>query len=427
MLRQHGWGLPVLSFLEDSVAWYVTQSLAVILATFALGLIVGWLWWGRAWRKVPFGESDAVRAVSDRYRAVIAQRDTQLRRLARQAEACAPSVTTAEDTAALAAIVPLPAAGAGSAQDASDGEAGSPTCEESQADGEDGSAVPDAANAEPGPALPDDLQRIEGVGPRIAAALDNAGLSTYQAVADADEEQLSAALREAGLSFAPSLATWSRQAQLLAVGDEDGLAALQADLTAGRSRRLAAVPEQDTIAEPVSDAPPAEPGSLSEVLATALAEALSDPDPDTPAKTAEADDHPEANEATHPADDGTRADDGARADNGARPGAPAAPEAANPTGDAGAEDDEDELERVEGIGPRIATALRKAGIHTYRQLADTDAPTLQAALAASGLRFTPSLPTWSRQAALLAEGDEAGFLALIRTLIPDREGGRPTS
>jgi predicted flap endonuclease-1-like 5' DNA nuclease len=90
------------------------------------------------------------------------------------------------------------------------------------------------------------------------------------------------------------------------------------------------------------------------------------------------------------------------------------------------DDEEDELERVEGIGPRIARALRKAGIHTYRQLAVTDATTLQAALAASGLRFTPSLPTWSRQAALLAEGDEDGFLALTRTLVPDRESGRPS-
>jgi predicted flap endonuclease-1-like 5' DNA nuclease len=94
------------------------------------------------------------------------------------------------------------------------------------------------------------------------------------------------------------------------------------------------------------------------------------------------------------------------------------------TGAGDEEDLQDELERVEGIGPRIATALRRACIHTYRQLAEADAHTLQAALTAFGLRFSPSLPTWSRQAATLAAGDEGGFLALTRELVSDPENGR---
>lgn len=76
----------------------------------------------------------------------------------------------------------------------------------------------------------------------------------------------------------------------------------------------------------------------------------------------------------------------------------------------------DDLERIEGIGPRIGTALRGAGIHTYRQLADADASTLQTALEQAGLRFAPSLPTWSRQARFLADGDETGFQALAEQL-----------
>ena len=82
---------------------------------------------------------------------------------------------------------------------------------------------------------------------------------------------------------------------------------------------------------------------------------------------------------------------------------------------------EDDLERVEGIGPRIGSALRGAGILTFRQLADADTPTLQGALEQAGLRFAPSLPTWSRQAALLADGDEAGFVEFTERLIAGRD------
>jgi predicted flap endonuclease-1-like 5' DNA nuclease len=81
----------------------------------------------------------------------------------------------------------------------------------------------------------------------------------------------------------------------------------------------------------------------------------------------------------------------------------------------------DDLERVEGIGPRIGSALRQAGIHTFRQLADADVSALQAALEQAGLRFAPSLPTWSRQARLLADGDEAGFVALTDQLVAGRD------
>jgi hypothetical protein len=83
----------------------------------------------------------------------------------------------------------------------------------------------------------------------------------------------------------------------------------------------------------------------------------------------------------------------------------------------------DDLERVEGIGPRIAGALKAAGIHTFRSLSDADVATLQSALEAGGLRFAPSLPTWARQARLLADGDEDGFKALTDRLVAGRDTG----
>ncbi|MEU4677727.1 helix-hairpin-helix domain-containing protein [Micromonospora sp. NPDC023737] len=81
----------------------------------------------------------------------------------------------------------------------------------------------------------------------------------------------------------------------------------------------------------------------------------------------------------------------------------------------------DELERIEGIGPKMAAALRAAGIHTFGQLADTDDDTRRAAIEAAGLTFAPSLVTWGRQARLLADGDEAGFLELTERLVAGRD------
>ncbi len=81
----------------------------------------------------------------------------------------------------------------------------------------------------------------------------------------------------------------------------------------------------------------------------------------------------------------------------------------------------DDLTRVEGIGPKIAQALRDAGLDTYRSVADADDDALRAALTTAGMRFAPSLPTWARQARLLADGDEAGFVELTARLSGGRE------
>ncbi len=63
--------------------------------------------------------------------------------------------------------------------------------------------------------VPDDLTRIDGVGPKISEALVAAGLTTYAAVAAASEDDLRAALSAAKLRFAPTLPTWSEQARKL--------------------------------------------------------------------------------------------------------------------------------------------------------------------------------------------------------------------
>jgi 3',5'-cyclic-AMP phosphodiesterase len=80
----------------------------------------------------------------------------------------------------------------------------------------------------------------------------------------------------------------------------------------------------------------------------------------------------------------------------------------------------DDLQRIEGIGPKISDALGVAGIDTFAKLERTNESELRAALERSGLRFTPSLSTWAEQAGLLARGDEPGFKSLTDRLVAGR-------
>ncbi|BCY07193.1 DUF4332 domain-containing protein [Actinoplanes sp. L3-i22] len=81
----------------------------------------------------------------------------------------------------------------------------------------------------------------------------------------------------------------------------------------------------------------------------------------------------------------------------------------------------DELERIEGIGPKMADALRAAGIRTFAQLAEAGDDTKRRAIRAAGMTFAPSIVTWSRQARLLADGEEAAFAELTARLIAGRD------
>ncbi|SCG67604.1 hypothetical protein [Micromonospora inositola] len=62
----------------------------------------------------------------------------------------------------------------------------------------------------------DDFRRIQGIGPKLAAALQAAGIRTYGQLGDLDEAALRETIRAAGLRAAPSLATWPQQARVLA-------------------------------------------------------------------------------------------------------------------------------------------------------------------------------------------------------------------
>ena len=78
----------------------------------------------------------------------------------------------------------------------------------------------------------------------------------------------------------------------------------------------------------------------------------------------------------------------------------------------------DELELIEGIGPKIGAAFRAAGITTFKQLAATPLERMREILAANSLRADPS--TWAEQAALAAAGRLEELKALQDQLIAGR-------
>jgi predicted flap endonuclease-1-like 5' DNA nuclease len=85
----------------------------------------------------------------------------------------------------------------------------------------------------PAPTAADDLTRLEGIGPKVAAVLAAAGIQTFAQLAETPVERLQHILREAGLQFLDP-ASWPEQARVAASGDEARLAALQARLRGGR-------------------------------------------------------------------------------------------------------------------------------------------------------------------------------------------------
>jgi hypothetical protein len=83
------------------------------------------------------------------------------------------------------------------------------------------------------PAAPDDLAVIEGIGPKIAALLQGAGITTFAELAETDPTRLESLLKEAELRLADPT-SWPEQARLAAAGDWDALKSLQDRLKGGR-------------------------------------------------------------------------------------------------------------------------------------------------------------------------------------------------
>ena len=79
----------------------------------------------------------------------------------------------------------------------------------------------------------DDLVKIEGIGPKVAQVLSAAGISTFEALANANAEDIQQILKDGGLKMMDA-SSWPAQAKLAAAGDWDGLQKMQDELSGGR-------------------------------------------------------------------------------------------------------------------------------------------------------------------------------------------------
>lgn len=73
--------------------------------------------------------------------------------------------------------------------------------------------------------------------------------------------------------------------------------------------------------------------------------------------------------------------------------------------------EDDDLTKLEGIGPAMSSALKQAGLNTYAKVAAATEDDLRQAIEDAGMRLAPTLATWPRQAQYALEGDWDGLKA----------------
>jgi predicted flap endonuclease-1-like 5' DNA nuclease len=85
------------------------------------------------------------------------------------------------------------------------------------------------------PKKTDNLEIIEGIGPKIAGLLIDAGITTFGQLANTPTDDIKAILTKAGPRYRlADCSTWPQQSQLAADGNRDALKKLQGELRAGK-------------------------------------------------------------------------------------------------------------------------------------------------------------------------------------------------
>ncbi len=105
----------------------------------------------------------------------------------------------------------------------------------SSADAPSGDTIGQAVQTFAGTGEPDDLTRIEGIGPKISSVLGDAGIASFAGLAQADVTHLRTLLDTPNLRIADPT-SWPEQAALAANDEWDELEELQDRLSAGRAK-----------------------------------------------------------------------------------------------------------------------------------------------------------------------------------------------
>lgn len=141
--------------------------------------------------------------------------------------------TPAETKAEEPAKVEVPAAEEAKAEVAPEPE--EPAKEEAAVEEVKAEAVPTPAPAPKTDVKPDDLKKIEGIGPKIAEVLNAAGIVTYTDLAGKKADEVKAVLEAAEGNFAAhDPGTWPKQSQMAADGKWDELKTYQDELDGGK-------------------------------------------------------------------------------------------------------------------------------------------------------------------------------------------------
>jgi predicted flap endonuclease-1-like 5' DNA nuclease len=80
----------------------------------------------------------------------------------------------------------------------------------------------------------DDLAKLEGVGPKVKEALNNAGVFTFAQLASMSADDILRIVKDAGVRIVGDPGTWPKQAKLLADGDLQGFQSYVKSLVGGR-------------------------------------------------------------------------------------------------------------------------------------------------------------------------------------------------
>jgi predicted flap endonuclease-1-like 5' DNA nuclease len=372
------------------VTWFLIQSILMIIVAFLLGLLVGWLLWGRVTAK---GRSGSVSAAPGGEKSAL---DSGAAAVATPA---GPAVTTVdaqpeivEDPSPADAAVELPA--------------GSVPAESAVSE----PVEPVAPVSAPAESEPVESARVEPV------AVESAPVESAPVEAPVESASgLSPSAEEPVVGAGPAGNGRVPRRRSAKPADEPVVASTETEPVAAKPARRRAT-KTAVAAEPVAAEVPEQRASET-VTESAAVESSAAESPVAGSPIAEVEDGrvgPAAETAPEPV-----AETAATSAVETNP-VPVAEAVATPAGAGGVPDD---LRRIEGVGPKMAAALNAAGITTYRELAATDEVTIRAAVTAAGMKFAPSLVTWSRQARLLADGDLAGFAELTGRLKAGREVG----
>ncbi len=106
---------------------------------------------------------------------------------------------------------------------------------EAEAESEPEPEAPSELEAALAPPEPDDLKKLEGIGPKVASLLNQNGITTYAQLADTSVEKLDEILDANKLQMMHP-GSWPQQARLAADGDWEAFQKLQDELHGGRSK-----------------------------------------------------------------------------------------------------------------------------------------------------------------------------------------------